>query len=155
MPNVNTKAHVLVRDGFTCRYCGAQLYLAQAIKVLGIWRPEQNLWDAHWAKEPLKSAGATVDHIEPEESGGLDTLDNLVTCCVLCNSIKGSGQKTLLPPFPEKSWDGLSGIFLALAPRYEELLSKDDKKWHAALKREGIMPTMIGSFDNLLKDHPI
>lgn len=43
MPNINTKAHVLVHDRFTCRYCGTKLYLAQAIKVLDIHNPGQNL----------------------------------------------------------------------------------------------------------------
>ena len=59
MPNINTKAHVLVRDKFICRYCGAQLYLAQAIKVLDMHKPGKRHWDAHWEIEPLKSNGAT------------------------------------------------------------------------------------------------
>ena len=43
MPNVNTKAHVLVRDGFTCRYCGTRLYLAQAVKILDQHIPEESI----------------------------------------------------------------------------------------------------------------
>ncbi len=43
MPNINTKAHVLVRDKFICRYCGAQLYLAQAIKVLDMHKPAKDI----------------------------------------------------------------------------------------------------------------
>ncbi len=153
MANINTKAHILVGDGFTCRYCGTRLYLAQAIKIIDIHKPGQNLWDAHWKKEPLKSSGATVDHKKPEDDGGFDTLDNLVACCVLCNSIKSNGQRTLLPPFSDKSWDGLSGVFLALAPLYEARLSKEDKKWLMALRREGIVPTADRSFDKLLEDY--
>lgn len=42
MPNVNTKAHVLVRDGLVCRYCGSRLYLPQAIKVLDLHNPGEN-----------------------------------------------------------------------------------------------------------------
>jgi hypothetical protein len=34
MANVNTKAHVLVRDVFQCRYCAKHLYLSQAVKIL-------------------------------------------------------------------------------------------------------------------------
>ncbi|VVB63376.1 HNH endonuclease [uncultured archaeon] len=133
MPNVNTKAHVLVRDGFTCRYCGARLYLAQAIKILDMHKPGRKYWDAHWETEPLKSNGATVDHIMPEDDGGYDTFDNLVACCVVCNSSKGREQRNLLPPSLDKSWDGGSCIFLTLAPTYRKLLSKEDEKWLKAL----------------------
>jgi hypothetical protein len=140
MPNINTKANVLVRDGFKCRYCGAQLFLAQAIKVLDMLKPGRIYWDAHWKKEPLKSSGATVDHIKSEDKGGFDTPENLVACCVVCNSSKGKGQRTLLSQSLDRSWDGLSGKFLAIGPRFEELLSKEDKKWLKALEREGIMP---------------
>jgi len=140
MPNVNTKAHVLVRDGFTCQYCGTRLYLAQAIKVLDFHKPERKHWDAHWDSEPLKSQGATVDHIVPENDGGYDTLDNLVACCVVCNSSKGNGQRNLMSLSSDKSWDGGSCIFLTLAPMYKNHLSKEDEKWIKALRREGVTP---------------
>jgi 5-methylcytosine-specific restriction endonuclease McrA len=138
MPNVNTKAHILVRDDFTCRYCGTHLYLAQAIKVLDLNKPGKKHWDAHWESEPLKHNGATVDHIVPEDEGGYDTHDNLVACCARCNSSKGNGQRNLLPQSPDKSWDGGSCIFLTLAPLYRRHLSKEDEKWLKALRREGI-----------------
>jgi len=140
MPNVNTKAHILVRDGFTCRYCGTNLYLAQAVKVLDIYKPGRKHWDAHWESEPLKSNGATVDHIVPEEEGGYDALDNLVACCVICNSRKGKGQRDFLYQSSDKSWDGGCSIFLTLAPIYKEYLSKEDEKWLKALRREGVTP---------------
>lgn len=83
MPNVNTKAHVLVRDSFTC-------------------------------------------------------IDNLVACCVVCNSSKGKGTRNLLPQSLSGSWDGGSCIFLTLAPMFTDRLSKEDEKWLKALEREGI-----------------
>ena len=89
MPNVNTKAHVLVRDGFVCRYCGTRLYLPQAIKVLDMHNPGEKHWHPNAKLGPLRSHGATVDHIIPEDDGGYDTFDNLVACCVVCNSRKG------------------------------------------------------------------
>jgi hypothetical protein len=140
MPNINTKAHVLIRDGFACRYCGARLYLAQAFKVLDMHGSRQKHWDAHWGMEPLKRSGSTVDHIIPEDEGGYDTHDNLVACCVVCNSSKGKGQRSLLPPSLDKSWDGGSSMFLTLAPRYKSRLSKEDEKWLKALDREGVKP---------------
>jgi len=140
MPNVNTKAYVLVCDGFACRYCGTRLYLAQAIKILDMHKPERKYWDAHWETEPLKNNGATVDHIIPEDEGGYDTHDNLVACCVVCNSSKGKGPRDFLPPSLDRSWDGGSCIFLTLAPVYRSHLSKEDEKWLKALKTEGITP---------------
>jgi hypothetical protein len=140
MPNVNTKANVLVRDCFTCRYCGSRLYLAQAIKMLDIHGQGEKHWDTHWKVEPLKSKGATVDHVTPEDEGGYDTLDNLVACCVVCNPSKNKGQRDPLPRSLDNSWDGGACIFLTLAPMYQRHLSKEDEKWLKALKREGIMP---------------
>jgi hypothetical protein len=142
MANENTKAHVLVRDCFTCRYCGARLYLPQAIKVFDMYDPSKGKhWHPSTKLEPLRSSGATVDHIIPEDAPkGYDTFDNLVACCVICNSRKGKGQLDLLPPSSDKSWDGGSGLFLTLAPRYKMHLNKVDVKWLKALSWEGITP---------------
>ena len=142
MPNVNTKAHVLVRDGFICRYCSTRLYLAQAIKVIDMYDPSKGKhWDTNGKFEPLRSNWATVDHIIPEDAPkGYDTFDNLVACCVMCNSSKGKEQRNLLPQSLDKSWDGGSSIFLTLAPLYKTHLSKVDVKWLKALSWEGITP---------------
>lgn len=152
MPNINSSAYVLVRDCFTCRYCGTRLYLAQAVKVLAMDKPGSIHWDPHWRTEPLKSYGATVDHIVPEEDGGYDTFDNLVACCVVCNSSKGKGKRSLLPQSIDGSWDGGSRLFLTLAPNYRSHLSKADEKWEKALEREGSKP--YGE-DDLAKNDPI
>jgi len=141
MANVNTRARVLVRDGFCCHYCGRRLLLPQAIKVLDWHVPGLNLWDPHGKLEPLRSRWATVDHLIPEKEGGIDSLDNLVASCVLCNSQKGDREDTLSSSRAKKpTWDGLSGIYLAIAPGYRDRLSGEDVKWQEALKREGIVP---------------
>lgn len=47
----------------------------------------------------------TLDHICPKSKGGLNTWENLVTCCFSCNSKKGdrtpeqAGMKLLVKPF--------------------------------------------------------
>ncbi|NUP89712.1 MAG: HNH endonuclease [Candidatus Sumerlaeia bacterium] len=139
MANVNTKAHVLVRDGFACRLCGALLLLPQAIKLLDRQVPGLDLYDAHGKTEPLRSRWATVDHVIPEIQGGMDTLDNLVACCVVCNSRKGG---TVGPRREAQTraiaWDGLSSLFLELASTHARHLSGEDKRWRDALGREGI-----------------
>lgn len=140
MANVPTRAHVLRRDGFRCRYCGARLYLAQAIKLLDLYAPGLNLYDPHGNREPLRSCWATVDHVIAEVAGGFDTLENLVACCVVCNSRKGCGE----PLFSESGrsaddgWDGLCGVFVALAARFPEALNIEDRKWLEAMRREKI-----------------
>ena len=53
-----TKKNVLRRDSHTCQYCGAHY-------------PEM-----------------TVDHVVSQSVGGEDTWENLVCCCVRCNSVK-------------------------------------------------------------------
>lgn len=141
MANVNTKAHVLVRDGFVCQRCGGRIVLAQAVKLIDAHVPGAQLWDRHGRLEPLRTRWATVDHIIPEVHGGMDLLDNLVACCVSCNSSKGGAvTEPHTPNSMCERWDGLGGIFLHLAGRYPTLLSSEDRKWLAALQREGVKP---------------
>lgn len=52
---------VFARDGFACRYCGAQSDVAKLV----------------------------VDHIVPVCAGGTNDIENLVTACVACNAGKG------------------------------------------------------------------
>ena len=55
-----TKKNVLVRDWYTCVYCGCR-------------------------KRPL-----TIDHIVPVSKGGKTDFDNCVACCKTCNHNKGA-----------------------------------------------------------------
>lgn len=57
-----TRAAVMLRDAFTCQYCGAT---------------------------PGR-AHLTVDHIAPRSRGGRHGWENLVTACKRCNQKKGS-----------------------------------------------------------------
>lgn len=76
---------VLVRDGYTCIYCGAQTGTAERSKVL------------------VKS-DFTVDHILPRSRGGKDQWTNTACACYTCNHRKGSrlpneaGMKLLWEP---------------------------------------------------------
>ncbi|MCX6826013.1 MAG: HNH endonuclease [candidate division Zixibacteria bacterium] len=54
-----TRKNVLIRDGYTCCYCGA-------------------------TKGPM-----TVDHIIPKNMGGADSWENLACACERCNNKKG------------------------------------------------------------------
>jgi 5-methylcytosine-specific restriction endonuclease McrA len=61
-PSWRLRAQVLVRDGATCRLCGAN---------------------------PQSGAKLHVDHIKPWSRGGETTLDNLQILCEICNIGKG------------------------------------------------------------------
>ena len=52
---------IYTRDGFCCLYCGDTVE---------------------------KGARLTVDHIVPSVDGGTNAADNLITCCLSCNSAK-------------------------------------------------------------------
>lgn len=55
-----SKRNILVRDDFTCAYCGT------------------------------RSGKMTIDHIVPRSRGGSSTFENCVACCRTCNTKKGS-----------------------------------------------------------------
>jgi HNH endonuclease len=54
------RSRVFERDGYICKYCGKQ----------------------------LTRFTATLDHIQPVSEGGENSLENLVTACLSCNSRK-------------------------------------------------------------------
>ena len=109
-------------------------------KCLTCITPEKNIGMPTGDLNLQKSDGATVDHIVSEDEGGYDTLDNLVACCVVCNSSKGNGRRNLLPQCTDKKWDGGCSLFLTLAPMYRQHLSREDEKWLKALRRVGMAP---------------
>jgi 5-methylcytosine-specific restriction endonuclease McrA len=89
-----TRRTVMMRDNYTCQYCGAQ-------------PPKANL---------------TIDHVTPKMRGGATTWENVVCACKVCNLHKGS--KTLeqanmrlrsQPARPKY----LALVFLAHAPIHE------------------------------------
>lgn len=62
---------VLVRDNYTCIYCGAKPGTAQRGKL-------------------LSKSSFTVDHIVPKSRNGKDTWSNTACACESCNHRKGS-----------------------------------------------------------------
>ena len=72
-----TRFNVFLRDSFACQYCG----------------------------ESFPTPELTFDHVIPRSKGGRTTWENVVTCCHICNLIKGNrlprqcGMIPLSPPF--------------------------------------------------------
>jgi 5-methylcytosine-specific restriction endonuclease McrA len=63
-----TRQEVFERDEFICAYCGNRCY-------------------EDYITNPR---ALTVDHLIPRALGGNNDTDNLVTCCMECNVIKGA-----------------------------------------------------------------
>jgi 5-methylcytosine-specific restriction endonuclease McrA len=57
-----SRKNILLRDHYTCQYCG----------------------------QSLPAAELTLDHVVPKSRGGGAGWDNLVTCCKRCNNRKGN-----------------------------------------------------------------
>lgn len=57
-----TRANIYIRDQHSCQYCGSPS------------PPEQ----------------LTYDHVIPVARGGLKSWENIVTCCIRCNRLKGN-----------------------------------------------------------------
>jgi 5-methylcytosine-specific restriction endonuclease McrA len=63
LPNISmkfNKRNILLRDNYTCQYCGKKLH----------------------------SKELTLDHVKPRKLGGKTNWENIVTCCKDCNSKK-------------------------------------------------------------------
>jgi hypothetical protein len=142
VPNQNTQAAVYVRDRFTCRYCSKRLVLAVAVKLLESDAPGETCWHPHWKHQSLSSLGATVDHVTPVALGGFDDRDNLVACCVTCNSGRKIEVGSPRERDDESTWDGYAPLFLALAAKHPSALSSDDRKWVVALEFARVVPDL-------------
>lgn len=59
-----SRLNIFLRDGFRCQYCG----------------------------DRFKSNELTFDHVIPRTLGGQTNYENIVACCVSCNTRKGSRQ---------------------------------------------------------------
>ncbi len=82
---VFSRANLLIRDRYTCQYCGKSV------------------------KNPKDR---TIDHVLPRSRGGKTTWDNVVLCCRKCNLKKGdrtpeeAGMKLLSKPKAPR-WESL------------------------------------------------
>jgi 5-methylcytosine-specific restriction endonuclease McrA len=73
-----TLDQVAERDDYTCCLCWDEP-VDMMLRVPNFWAP-------------------TVDHVIPLACGGTDTWDNIQLAHFICNSYKGDGEFTGLPP---------------------------------------------------------
>ena len=67
-----SKKNVMVRDGFTCQYCG------------------------------VKNTRLTIDHVYPKSKGGKSSFENCTTSCKECNNKKGDRLCREVKMYPKK-----------------------------------------------------
>lgn len=117
---LHTQALVFARDHYVCSYCGKLTICPPALRYLSEYFPDLVPYHPHgkWdLTHPLYwEAYASCDHLVPLARGGSENVENLVTSCYKCNTIKSSWlldelgwvRKAVTP----NEWDGLSGLFM-------------------------------------------
>lgn len=116
-PDPATRAEVLARDGYRCRYCGIPVVAADIRKLAHRLHPEAVRWggsDPATQHAGFQCLWLQYDHVVPHSHGGRSSADNIVICCALCNFGKdrftlrqlGIEDPRLRQPDPIE-WDGL------------------------------------------------
>ncbi len=117
---------VWIRDGWTCRYCGKEVFFAPTLKLLEELSPHHGYYDAHGNERKMISLfahrWASVDHDIPHSKGGEDSLNNYITACWRCNNTMKDKTYEQGKPIPRKidevkqkpGWDGMSSLYLVL-----------------------------------------
>ena len=139
---------VFYRDNFTCRYCGRKTVFSGLLRIISHLFPKEFPYHPNWKMDKTHPAywklSASCDHVVPRARGGSDDVENLVTCCYMCNTIKANWtleelRWTLLEPSKEE-WDGLTGLFVKLMEA-TETNNPYLKGWYSLIKskisREG------------------
>lgn len=72
-----SKKNVLVRDNFTCQYCGEEFNGKQKKRILN-------------KEGSYESLLLNIDHIVPKSNGGTSNFENCVASCRICNNKKGN-----------------------------------------------------------------
>ena len=119
MPGSAERRAIVLRDGFTCRFCGVPVILADARKALVRLYPDAARWgltnaSRHTALQVLE---LQFDHVLPHARGGASDPGNVLVTCAPCNYGRGNltceevglSDPWLRPPVPSE-WDGLSRV---------------------------------------------
>lgn len=136
---------VFARDRYTCRYCGRATVCPPALRYLSIHFPKILPFHPHGKWElthPLYwDILASCDHVLPVSRGGTGDIQNLVTTCYRCNTIKSTflleelGWQ--LRPIADSEWDGLTKTFIR-AMEHTPLQDIYLKIWLRALTNHSI-----------------
>lgn len=163
---------IYCRDGWLCRWCAKPVIFAPAMKLLELELKSAGddsplaYYHLHWtrANAPLlDELGAVLDHVAAFAKGGRCEESNLVTACAKCNGRKSAAplaewnQRDIRQPIHGKygeprAWDGMSGVFTALAERHLSQLTRGDAQWLAALKATSPSALLSTRFVHSVRD---
>jgi 5-methylcytosine-specific restriction endonuclease McrA len=114
MPTAATKAALISRDGFHCRFCGLPVIRAQVRARIQSAYPQSVGWGSTNFSQhaALQCLWLQYDHVLPNSRGGPSTLENMVVTCACCNF--GRMETTLeeawlidpLSRVTPRKWDG-------------------------------------------------
>ncbi len=136
------QVRVFLRDRFTCRYCRRNTVFIPVLRVLSRLYPAELPYQKNWRWSETHPAywkyAASCDHVVPVARGGTSAIDNLVTSCYMCNSVK---QQWLIDelhwqifPMQNTDWDGLSGLYGALVEAAGAGAELYHRRWMRALQ---------------------
>ena len=113
---------VYFREAWTCRYCDHAVFFSPSLLILEQMNPGHGYYHAHNKREAMIDVfikrWASIDHITPVASGGVNSLDNYMTVCWDCNNRFNSQhpKNKKIKPIniinKDMQWDGLSGIYV-------------------------------------------
>lgn len=116
MPNALERAHLHLRDGYHCRFCGIPVIRAAVRARIRRAYPDALNWGKRNRERHAAffTMWAQYDHLIPHSRKGDHSLDNMVVACAACNFGRGSytlaevGLSNPLDHAPTQSpWDGL------------------------------------------------
>lgn len=104
-----TRMNIFLRDNFKCQYCGGS----------------------------FEAKNLTFDHVIPRASGGGTNFENIVACCVSCNTKKGSSMS--MKPMRTPKEPGVRELSRIRPPR-EKLHSSwlDYLYWSGVLEEQPV-----------------
>jgi 5-methylcytosine-specific restriction endonuclease McrA len=144
------QVRVFVRDKWLCQTCRRPVIFAPAMRLLaglirqdGIGGMDTAYYHPNWSRTSaplLDELGACVDHVLAHVRGGKVEFGNLATICSKCNVRKGALDaaehlrrqplRKIRAKYGEpENWDGLSGVFVALAAARKATLTPTDRHW--------------------------
>ncbi|QIK95577.1 HNH endonuclease [Sphingomonas sp. HDW15A] len=87
MPSAATRALLIRRDGFHCRFCGLPVIRASVRARFQAAYPQAVTWGTTNASQhaAFQCLWMQFDHILPNSRGGPSTMENMVVTCAPCN----------------------------------------------------------------------
>ncbi|WP_425437100.1 HNH endonuclease [Litoreibacter ponti] len=117
MPSKITRAEVLQRDGYHCRFCGIPVIPEEVRKKAHSLYPSVVRWGRKSEEQhaAFQALWLQFDHLVPHSRGGTNEVRNIVVACAPCNYGRGNfllNEVGISDPFlrpPVKSmWQGLA-----------------------------------------------